>query len=183
MLARLAVALVTFVPTLAAARPITAGVNLGVAQSRTDGESGADPDSALGLFGRIGLTNRLSVQLELTRIKAEDASEVRSGTGLAVLELGSRSGFVPIVLAGVGVDKGTSARKGTHVEAGIGLEYRASGGFTIGVDVRMGERSIEQERDIRALDDKAVIALVDPLYVDADEGEYRSARLTLGVRF
>jgi hypothetical protein len=162
-------------------------VNLGVAQSKIDGQSGADPDQALGLFGRIGLTPRLSAQLEVTRLKSDtESAEVRTGTGLLVVDLGSRGALVPIILVGLGIDKAADpyggSQSGSHIEGGFGLEYRASGGLTIGADVRMGGRSVEQTREVLPLDARqGEIALYYPTTLD--EGEYRAARLTLGVRF
>jgi len=187
---RCALALLTLtLPTLAAARPFTAGIGLGVSQSKVDGESGLDASRTLGLFGRIGLTERLSAQLELQRIDTEDGSgvNIRSGTGLLVMDLG-RGSLVPTAMIGLGfaeADGSYTTTHGTHVEIGAGLEYRASGGLVFGGDLRIGSRSIDTtdqayplyEGDTRS----GSIALYAPSYLS--EGEYRSARLYVGVRF
>lgn len=197
---RLALALaVTLVPTIAAARPITAGVNLGVDQSKESGLSGEDPSRSVGLFGRIGLTPRLSAQLEVSKINLENANtEVRSVTGLLVVDLSSSKRFVPVLLVGFGGDwassqwsgancidcyGGSSSQSATHIEGGVGFEYRAANGFTLGADVRMGGRSVDQS-DEAILDHGAqepTIALYYPTGID--EGEYRSARIRLGISF
>ncbi len=196
---RLALALaVTLVPAIAAARPITAGVNLGVDQSKESGQNGEDPNHQLGLFGRLGLTSRLSAQLEVSKIRlADESTEVRSVTGLLVIDLSSSKTWVPILLVGYGVDSAStntyygdcfdcsssSSESATHTEGGFGLEYRAPGGLTIGADVRMGGRSIDQSDKIQPL--AGTKQPTTALYYGSafQEGEYRSARLTLGIRF
>ncbi len=198
---RLALALaVTLVPaSVAFARPITAGVNLGVDQSKESGLAGEDPSSQLGLFGRLGLTPRLSAQLEVSKIKLENSStEIRQVTGLLVVDLSSNPRWVPVLLVGFGADwaedtahydcfdcyGSSSSQSATHIEGGFGLEYRAPGGFTIGADVRMGGRSIDNE-DVAVPVDYGVREPTTALYYPTgmQEGEYRSARLRLGIRF
>lgn len=194
---RLGLALaITLLPAVAAARPITAGVNLGVDQSKDSGLAGEDPNDQVGLFGRIGLTGRLSAQLEISKIRSEDTGlDVRSVTGLLVVDLTASKTFVPILLVGIGADWATAdyaacevcaysaeSQSATHIEGGFGLEYRSPGGFTIGADVRMGGRSVDDETTV-PLDygRPPQMALFLPRTVD--EGEYRSARLRLGIRF
>jgi hypothetical protein len=198
---RLALALaITLVPAIAAARPITAGVNLGVDQSKESGLNGEDPSRTYGLFGRIGLTNRLSAQLEISKIRSEDSStEIRSITGLLVVDLSSSKTFVPVLLVGIGADSastewggadcidcygGSSSESATHIEGGLGFEYRAPGGLTIGADVRMGGRSVTQSAETVPLDDGAKEPAIALYYAPGiEEGEYRSARIRLGIRF
>lgn len=158
---------------------MSAGLSLGLAQSEVDAQSERDPDNTLGLFGRIGFTDRLSAQLELARTEPEYTDyKIRSITTLLVVDLGSRGPLVPILLVGVGVDEAQSPYgdtvSGSRIEGGFGLEYRTAGGLTLGADARMGGRSIEQSED-------PIIAIYAP--VGMQEGEYRTARVTLGVRF
>ncbi|MFN0249347.1 MAG: hypothetical protein ACKV2T_20850 [Kofleriaceae bacterium] len=188
---------ITLVPAIAMARPITAGVNLGVDQSKESGQSGEDPNKSFGLFGRLGLTPRLSAQVEVSKIRMPDGgAEIRSLTGLLVVDLSSSKTFVPVLLVGFGADRssidygdciactgGASAQSATHIEGGFGFEYRAPGGFTLGADVRMGGRSIDQSSEVVPLGEtrEPAIALYYPSGMQ--EGEYRSARLRLGIRF
>jgi hypothetical protein len=188
-------ALVLAVPSLAVASPpITAGVDLGLAQSKADGDQGADATHTLGLFGRVGFTGRLGAQLELSKIDTGDYSDstIRKATALLVVELGSRANFYPILLVGIGLDRESSnygySRNASHIEGGFGLEYRIPNGLTIGADIRMGGRSIDEEDyayptegGIRKDGQTTTIASYTPSSLQ--EGEYRAARLTLGVRF
>ena len=195
---RLALALaVTVVPAIAAARPITAGVNIGLDQSKESGQSGEDPNHQLGLFGRLGFTPRLSGQLEVSKIQLEgDSTEVRSVTGLLIVDLSSNPTWVPILLVGFGADKasttystdcfdcyGGNSQSATHIEGGFGLEYRASGGLTIGANVRMGGRSIDQSDEAVPLAGTKEPSIAAYYPYGLQEGEYRSARITLGIRF
>jgi hypothetical protein len=99
-----------------------------------------------------------------------------------VVDLVDGKRVVPTIIAGVGLDSaddGFSTQRGHHIEGGLGLEYRSPGGFTIGADVRLGGRSVEQDEVV--INDDDVVFLVGPDRLT--EGEYRSARVWLGVRF
>lgn len=188
---------ITLLPSLAAAGPITAGFHLGVAQTEYEYESGIEGRRALGVFGRLGLTRRLSGQLELSRLDTQDTGvELRKATALLVVDLGTRGRLVPTLSAGIGVDQGdepygiTSTAR--HIEGGFGLEYRAAGGLTLGLDLRLGGRSMDGDHyETQALDDGCPVAsegdtcgstsIYAPVTLRA--GEYRAARITLGLRF
>jgi hypothetical protein len=181
----LAAVCVIALPSLAAANPVTAGINLGVTQNKEDGASGIDASDTVGLYGRLGFSKRVSGQLELMKIKTGEGSgvNIRSGTMLLVVDLTSSGRLVPTICAGVGMDSASyqygSSTDAKHIEGGFGLEYRAEGGLTLGIDLRMGGRSIDQ-------DNKAVpLAGTIDLYTPSGlrEGEYRSGRVSLGVRF
>lgn len=184
-LTSLTLGLVLALPSVAAANPITAGVNLGVTQSKEDGAAGLDANDTIGLFGRIGFNKRISGQLEVTRIKTDDGSDVsiRSGTASLVIDLTSKGRLVPTLSAGIGLDSASTTYGSTtdahHIEGGLGLEYRAEGGLTIGVDLRLGGRTLDQQQDIAY--PATGVAYFAPSTLR--EGEYRSARLFLGVRF
>lgn len=178
-----AVLAVLALPSLAAARPFYAGASFGRIQSKANAEG--DASDTVQLFGRVGLTNRLGLQVELQKIE-DPGVDVRGGTALLVVELANNPHWAPILVAGFGIDKASSDyydASGTHTEGGIGLEYRADGGFTIGADVRMGGRSVDensycadclypQEGDILLYPAAGLV-----------EGEYRSARLYAAIRF
>jgi hypothetical protein len=179
-LAAMALAVVAL-PALANARPITAGLSVGRIQSKADANS--DASATVGLFGRLTLSPRVSTQLELQRIQTDDTSvDIRTATGLLVVDLGADKHLVPLLMVGGGFDSASysygSSTDGHHLEGGFGLEYRSDGGFVIGADVRMGGRSIDS--------DSRAIPLTDVAYYAPStlhDGEYRSARLTVGVRF
>ncbi len=190
---RLALVLaVMLVPAVAVAGPITAGVNLGIDHSKEAAQSGTDASRTFGLFGRLGLTPRLSAQLEVSKIRsADESTEIRSVTGLLVVDLSSSATLVPVLLVGFGGDWSESSygdcvvcavdstQSATHIEGGFGLEYRAPGGLTIGADVRMGGRSMDNHDVV--IQDAPVRALYYP--AGMREGEYRNARIRLGIRF
>ena len=143
------------------------------------------------LFGRYSFNTRLSAQLEVARLSTDatygDATSIRSATASLVVDLGSKSRLVPTLVAGFGMDWASSeygsSSEAHHFEGGLGLEYRAEGGLTLGVDVRMGGRSLHEDEDIAYPTDvrNGTIGHIAPSQLQ--EGEYRSAQLKLGVRF
>jgi len=174
-------------PTTAAAGPLTAGVNLGLSQSELDGQAGIDPSRTIGLFGRLAFNKRLAGQLEVARLETEDDStSIRTATASLVVDLGSKGRLVPTLVAGIGMDWADSTYGSTneahHIEGGLGLEYRAEGGLTLGIDVRLGGRTLHQQEDIAyPTDVRGGVAYIVPSQLQ--EGEYRTAQLKLGVRF
>ena len=178
-----------FAPSFAAAGPLTAGVNLGLSQSELDGQQGLDPSRTAGLFGRYSFNTRISGQLEVARLSTDDsygATTIRTATASVVVDLGSKGRLVPTLVAGFGMDWASSeygsSSEAHHFEGGLGLEYRAEGGLTVGLDVRMGGRSLHENEDIAyPTDVRGGVAYILPSQLQ--EGEYRSAQLKLGVRF
>jgi len=174
-------------PATAAAGPLTAGVNLGLSQSELDGQAGMDPSRTIGLFGRLAFNNRLAGQLEVARLETQDDStSIRTATASLVVDLGSKGRLVPTLIAGIGMDWEDStygsANEAHHIEGGLGLEYRAEGGLTLGIDVRLGGRTLHQQEDIAyPTDVRPGVAYIVPSQLQ--EGEYRTAQLKLGVRF
>jgi hypothetical protein len=166
----------------AQAHPITVGAGVGITQSEVN--ANGDPDQALNLFGRIGVAQRLSLQAEVQRIDAGTYSpQTRTVTGLLVIDLGTGP-LVPVLLAGIGYDSTDDSnglgQSAVHAEAGLGAEYRTRDGFTFGADVRIGDRSVNSGPTVMPL---CCVTTIDvPSYGLAD-GQYRSARVTLGVRF
>jgi hypothetical protein len=176
----------TAVTAIASARPITAGVNLGLTQAG-DNSANTDPNHTLGLFGRMSFTDRIGAQLEIQRIST-DASDVdiRTITGLMVVELGSLGGghLVPMILAGVGYDHASATfgdTTGHHIEGGLSLEYRVEGGFTVGAGFRLGGRSIDSDTTEVPLATNHNVAFYVPS--NLREGDYRSLGAYAGVRF
>jgi len=186
-----AAACVLVLPSVASARPIVAGATAGLAQSKSDASD--DASHTLGLFGRVGFTPRLSGQLELQQYRTEEDSSTQMRTWglLLVVDLAESKHWVPVLVAGLGVDHvssyGSDIAHGHHYEGGFGIEYRSDGGLTIGADARMGGRSMEddvvfdspQAGDVKPVPGGPVFLVPNHL----SDGEYRSLRLTLAVRF
>lgn len=173
----------TALPSPADATPIAAGASLGRIQSKANADG--DASDTWQLFGRIGLWPRLAVQLELARIE-DPTIDVRTATALLVVELGRKGRLVPLLVAGFGYDsaKGRDGSyyeaSGTHEEGGVGLEYRFDGGLTLGADLRIGGRSVDENYYIQAVEgDVALYAPSGTLVA----GEYRSAHVTAAIRF
>ena len=193
-----AVATASLAPSFAVARPFTAGVRAGVHHDQADDDR--EGNRALGLFGRVGLSPRLSTQLEVHKIAgdahAADAVTTRTGTLLLVMDLvdvrrGSR--LIPTLSFGMGIDRASTGwqdAEGTHFEGGFGLEYRAAEGVTLGVDLRFGGRSVEEAEsyDDTLGDDGFCVIPEGCSYPPTSsdllrEGEYRALAVTLGVAF
>lgn len=189
---------------LAAAAPaaaetqVTVGASAGLFQNKEDAAAGVDSTETLGLWGRVGFSKRLSGQLEITRHKSQEgcaqctfgtATDIRVFSAMLVVDLKDGGRWMPTLIAGMGLDRddGSIPAQGHHIEGGFGLEYRADGGLTVGLDGRLGGRSIdEQAVGIQADDGVAVggtgaVAFLGPTTMRA--GEYRTIRLTLGIRF
>lgn len=168
-------------PAVADARPLTFGAGLGRIQSKANADG--DASGTWQLFGRLGLTPRVAVQLEVQKV-ADPSTDIRSGTALLVVELGRMGNFVPLLVAGAGIDRANSGyyyeASGTHKEGGFGLEYRAEGGLTIGAELRLGGRSVDESDQVYPAAE-GDIALWAPYGLTA--GEYRSARVTAAIRF
>lgn len=189
----LALALVpALASTVAAETKVTVGASAGLFQNKEDAEAGFDSTETLGLWGRVGLSKRLSAQLEIARHQSQQgcdtctfgtATDIRVFSGLIVIDLTDGGRLVPTMLAGIGIDRddGSIPTSGTHIEGGFGLEYRADGGLTIGADARLGGRSIDDDDATIQVDAANSIRFVGPTVMR--EGEYRAIRLTLGVRF
>lgn len=179
--AKLAALVLLGLSSAAAARPITVGAGVGVvaADNDWDGEN----DDTLQVFGRLGLTARVAGQLELQKIESSQNDViVRTGTALLVVELGRSGRLVPTMFAGLGLDHAQDpyggSQDGSHIEGGFGLEYRVDGGLVISADLRLGGRSVDNDEAVILGGD--VRALYAPLLI---EGEYRSMRVGVGLRF
>jgi hypothetical protein len=158
------------------------GVGAGVIEAEQDWDE--QNDDTLQVFGRVGLTSRVSAQLELQKIESsQNESVTRTGTALIVVELGKSGRLVPTMFAGLGIDHGSDpyggSEDGSHIEGGFGLEYRLDGGLVLMGDVRLGGRSVDQSETV-ILDAPGTMALYAPILI---EGEYRSARVGVALRF
>lgn len=167
--------------SVADARPITFGVGAGVIAADQDWDDVAD--DTLQAFARVGLTSRVSGQLELQKIESsQNESVTRTGTALIVVELGRSGRLVPTMFAGLGIDSAEDpyfggSVNGNHIEGGFGLEVRLDGGLVIMGDVRLGGRSVDQNDAVIL---EGPMSIYAPLLI---EGEYRSARIGVALRF
>ena len=161
---------------------LTVGAALGETETTSDANSGNSASGTFGLYGRMRVAPRISVQLDLNKVDAPvDGAgiAIRQTTALAIIDLtGGR--LVPFLLGGVGLDW-TSTPAGDalyhHFELGAGLEYRFAGGFTLGIDGRLATRS---------LDTGPAPEDYQPRFAPTGglaEGEYRSVRFTAGFGF
>lgn len=179
--ALVSLAAIVLIPSLVDARPLTAGVGLGRLQSERDYDGQAD--DTLQLFGRLGLTPRVSAQVEIQKIEGSTDAVTRTLTGLLVVELGQSGRLIPTVFAGLGVDRGTTSyasQSGQHIEGGFGLEYRLDGGLSLMADVRLGGRSVDEDETAILDTPPTYLELYAPLLI---EGEYRSVRAGVALRF
>jgi hypothetical protein len=191
------VALVCLPAATALAGP-TVGVTLGKAQTEGDANDGADANSTLGLFVRGRVSRVVQLQAEVGKLQTDEGpgGTIRTGTVAAIFELGhARTGFVPFVLAGVGLDYISDdcgcdfvddSKKYVHGEGGVGLEYRFAGGLIVGADARIGTRSQFGQPTYYAATGGGIAVPEVARFVAStslSEGQYRSARLTLGVHF
>ena len=180
----LAVALAAL-PTAASAGPLSIGIGAGLSESQTQGSAGANANDTYSLFGRLALAPRLALQLELQRADTSQKDvSARSGSALFVLDLGMGQ-VVPVLLAGGGIDRAGPDRATTeahHLEAGLGVEIRTQSGLVLGIDGRIGELDIDSQPP-------PIVALFcGPNGCPSNSpalqaGDYRSIRVTAGVRF
>lgn len=184
---------ITAATATAGPREVTVGVSTGWTRA-SDAPDGTDATRTWGLWGRLRLTPRLAGQLELVRHETQlgcdtctigTSTEVRTLSALVVVDLADRGRWMPVLVAGYGLDRddGTFQSRGHHTEGGFGVEYRADG-FVAGADVRLGGRSVDAQDVVLAgtapVDGVATTALA-PGGLQA--GEYHALRVTLGVRF
>jgi hypothetical protein len=179
---------IVLVPSLAAASPpITAGVSLGVAQTSTEADAGVDPNTSLGLFGRIAISQRVAAQLDVGKVSSgpRDTVTTRIATVLLAVDLADRGAVIPVLFGGAGIDRAATAdgfetASGHHFEAGLALEYRSPSGFVIGADARIGQRTLDSQM---SLDEPVLVSQpFIPITVMKND-DYRAVRATFGVRF
>ncbi len=184
---RLALLLVLASVSTAHAGPLMVGVHAGSLQSGSDASAGYQPQSELGAFGRYTVTPRLAAQLGIAQasLRQFDGLSHVAFTGHAILDLMTSSKLVPTVLVGFGVESVSGANYAADArrsELGLGLEYRARNGFVVGLDARMGHRSVDGDQ-MHVFEGPGTDApeLHPPAHLA--NGNYRSARLVVGLRF
>jgi len=169
---------ILFAAAPAAANPVTIGANLGAAQAK---DAGTDANRTMGVFGRLGLADRVAGQLELMQMTGQPTDDIKMGNALLLIDF-AKGPLVPLVVLGGGLDRERFASATfAHAEAGLGLELRTSAGFMVGADVRIGTRTVVSQQMVYYANDNSSPWLYDPQTLHA--GEYRSARVTVGVTF
>lgn len=181
VMVRLAFAVLAVSSTVSLASPITVGAGAGITQDEVN--TGQDPNISLSIFGRFGVTSRVSAELDITKVGNDSTgTSARTVTGFAIFDLGSSPHWVPHVFAGLGIDHEAldyGEADGHHFEGGLGLEYRATGGFVVGARLHLGGRSIDSQPQIVPL------ACCDDIYSNAklNDSEFRTLDAYAGIRF
>ncbi len=172
------VAVVSALSAVATASPFSAGVSIGRAQSADDSDN-TDPNTTWGLWGRMRVAGLFSTQLELYKYDNVDGAAMGSLHGVAIVDLRRHGHLIPIALAGVGYEWTNGQQSGFDVAAGVGLEYRTDGGFIVGLDARLGTRSVSSPDEPLGCNE----CLYAAAPTDFRNGEYRAVRLAVGMHF
>lgn len=195
-LALLAAAVVS-IPSLAAASPLEVGVGGGVVQSSRAADDGSDAPQFANIYARANLSPILGAQLEVDRIQlqsGDDGGKILGGTGLLVVDL-AKGPWVPSLEAGAGMDWARYTDDGRnqkyhHIEFGFALHYRTRDGLVLGIDGRIGIRTLDSQQVVFVDGDGgppiAAGADISPRFFGGqalDDGQYRALKATIGVRF
>ncbi len=141
---RVLLAVVVTLPAVASATPNALAVGIGF-NSDVDSTTN-DAGYVLDAVARAGVSDRVGVQIDLDRSSSTNA-DITAATVSATFDLVDHGSWVPMLIAGAGLDWTSGAQSGEHVEAGGALEYRAPGGFLIGLDVRLGMRRVDGDNE------------------------------------
>jgi hypothetical protein len=187
---RLAAVALLLVPALASADPaLEFGAGVGLTQDANAATAGQGTTQAVDLYARMHVIGPFAAQVELGTVDTNGQQTVRTGSVLGVAEL-MHGRVVPLLLAGFGIDQVGSGMMSSdqytysHVELGLGLQIRISGGLTLGVDVRQGTRSVQsQPAPTPVLDNGGGFGTDLRMQEPIADGDYRTVRATLGVRF
>ncbi len=177
----LALGLVASLATAASASPFTVGVAGGRVQSASDSTS--SPNDDWQLWARLHVWRGLSTQLEWHKLDNDNAVAMGTVNAIAILDL-LHGAWVPFVLAGVGVDYGSNTSapgNGADIATGVGFEYRSPGGVVVGIDARIGVRSVSQPQ--YAFPGCDICAFQAPPDTALANVEYRAVRLAVGLHF
>jgi hypothetical protein len=163
-------------------QPSVLGVSLGVLQTSQEAMADVDPRGTTSLFGRVGLSRRWSLQVELGKTRNDDAT-IYTGTTSLAIALGSSQRLVPMVRGGAGLDlaSGTYGTGGFHAEAAFVLEARFPGGFVLGGEFALGARAAASHRTCYYDAGYPLLPGDDVCGGPLDNTTYRAAKLTLGI--
>jgi hypothetical protein len=125
---------------VASATPNVLAVGLGY-NSEVDSSSD-DGGYVLDARARAGISDHVGVQVDLDRSSSTNA-DITAATVSATFDLVDHGSWVPMVLAGAGLDWTSGSQSGEHFEMGGAIEFRAAGGFLLGLDIRLGLRHVD----------------------------------------
>lgn len=190
-----------FVPSLASADAtagataspgrLALGLHVGSLQSELDADAGYDAQTEYGLFARYALDSRIGAQVDIAKLTMRDVDDLDASSlsVAAVFDIIEGGRLVPTVFVGMGVEfaEGTDYQAfARRSELGLGLELRGASGVFLGIDARIGNRSVTE----------AMTPSILPAYPDDDfgtrdgyqpsrlqPGQFRTVRLVGGVRF
>lgn len=174
------IVLAAFAPP-ASAETLTIGADTGV----TRGSADHDAATTLGVFARVPLRGPVAVQLDVARLVHQarpvimappGSADILQGSGYLVVDLADGT-LVPVALVGVGVDHASNILRDSvfgRAEAGVGVELRTRA-LTLGADARIGTRTLVTQ------DQRDILVYLEPLTLTP--GSFKSARVTLGLRF
>lgn len=164
-------------------QPSVLGVSLGVMQTAQEAMDDVDPRGTTALFGRIGLSRRWSMQIDLGKTRDDDDAKIYTGTTSLAIALGSSQRLVPMVRGGAGLDvaSGPSGGGGFHAEAAFVLEARFPGGFILGGDFALGARGAAANRTCYYDAGYPLLPGDDVCRGRLSDTTYRAAKLTLGI--
>lgn len=159
------------------------GAHVGVSHDEVDARRGITGNQTIGLFGRFDLTRHLAGQLDISKYdRTTDNMVVRTATATVLYRLSVGSSLVPSAMIGWGIDVGSNSwgdDTGVHLEAGLGLEYRASASLSLGAELRIGSRAAEQY----AYADGKSGPIIEFPAPHLSASDYRLGRLWAGLRF
>ncbi|HEY1547415.1 MAG TPA: hypothetical protein VGG28_06335 [Kofleriaceae bacterium] len=125
---------------VASATPNALAVGFGY-NSEVDSSSN-DGGYTLDARARAGVSDHVGVQIDVDHSSSTNA-DITAATVSATLDLVDHGSWVPMLLGGAGLDWTSGTQSGEHAEVGGALEFRASGGFLIGLDIRVGLRHVD----------------------------------------
>jgi hypothetical protein len=177
-------------PVVASATPNAIAVGLGF-NSEVDSSTN-DSGYVLDARARAGVSDHVGIQIDVDHSSSTNA-DITAATVSATLDLVDHGSWVPMLLGGAGLDWTSGSQSGEHVEVGGALEFRASGHFLIGLDLRLGMRHVDASNEEPVAEPGFGGGMTDgPAFIPADptsntnslpSGGYGIARLYAGVHF
>jgi len=159
------------------------------------GTSYLDSMTSRGVFARLRLFGRLSVEAELGQVDLAqpdttldygagtfDAHHAKLGTASLRYDLAPHGSVLPHVLAGLGVENWTNDYiewDYSKRELGLGVDVVITDGLRLGLDLRAGKRELIGTRQTQ----NSSILVYMPAPFPEQASSYTSARVTLGATF
>jgi hypothetical protein len=182
--------------------------SIGASVGSSKGEGGTDPMSTRGVFARLEVSRRLSIEAGVGAIQVAHSSNepvtgsictpercddgstypsfsadrAKTASAALRLDLTERGTVVPHVLIGAGVESWKSDYTEwvySRREVGAGLDVQITGGLRIGGDIRIGSRELAGQRQL----DDLVIQVYIPPPLPEEPTSYVATRVTLSAGF